>query len=393
MSYINIPGNHEEQLCRTHSPKHNMASPGPSLLAIVVAVQRTVGEIGINQDEATAHCLCMATWSLLLDKVERIAVSECEGQPDWRAQILLPMMEDLTVISKQGSIHGEDFEFVLYVSCVVVMAYDILRFRSTKITAKDEEFVLKALTDVFYNKLSNELRRKIWMALDSEIERLVTKYASDGVINAVLKLQNLLTQTDRRLQERHEVEARNSLMPSCHVVPAHERSMLDDNMLPSSAPNLSMPVAPPSSWAKISSSSPVYAGDVHVQIFLKQNLTLQFPCVRSVFPRDDKLVIETYTGLRIRLEDDMGVMVSGISTSHDSMKIFRVSSGSQTLSATVIVPPGFRYRLDDVVSIGGKGTDGNETVIETSCATFRIGNSPYRLERNGRHVMVKNVCC
>jgi hypothetical protein len=360
-------------------------SVGFDFRKMVVAVQRTVGAVGLRQDEATTDYLCRTVWFLLMNRVERAALKT--DQPNWHEQVLERIV---TLFPAQNAEEEDDVNYTLLTLCVVFMAYDIVRVCSDGLTSLDRMFILNSLGEVLNCDLGGIMRMSLMIELDAEHERLVEYGADYDVIDTVSTLKSLLVEVSERMNL-----CTDSMMSSPQTLPqevvrAVRRFTLDDEeSLDSDDDALfnESPFADP--YGIRAQSRPGYTGHVHVQVYLKPRASLHFPCVQSAKIEDEILTVQTRGGLTMYVEE--GVTVSGIGDPYDSMKIFEDSSTGPNLCATVMVPPESMYLIEYVIPNGGlEPKKDGWTEIETSSAWIRIGNGEYHVEPLDSYVMVHN---
>ena len=121
-----------------------------------------------------------------------------EKEPEWREEVLEPIIEDFEV-PEDFLQQDEEAEFIILQSLIVFMSYEILRQRGTMMNVADEEFVI-AIFGEFVTEQS--VRGKILHAVNSEHERLASKDADMRTLNAMFMLGGLITAapppTDKR---------------------------------------------------------------------------------------------------------------------------------------------------------------------------------------------------
>jgi hypothetical protein len=384
--------------------------PGLIRRNIVVAVQRTIGAVGIGQNEATTDSLCLTIWLRILDRVEKAAEFAGENnQPNWHRDVLEPIVANMPG-PQQGE--GEDTEYALLVSCVIFMAYDILVVRSDSVTELDKMFILDAISQFLKCEIGEVLRISLMIVLDAEHERLVAEKSPEDVINVVSTLKSYLVEVAEQMYPRVDSLIGSSYKLPQRLTQAAERFPLDesddDESVSSDDGNAyekytdgeewSSEVSPPSRYAHLSAgygtttiTPPVYASDVHIRVYLKPSSSWNFPCVQSTSTERGILTIETYLGLKMRVQP--GSTVSAIAELDDSMTVFGDSTTECTpLSATIVIPAGSMYLINDMVIDGSieEQIDG-WLKVETDSAELQIGNGCFHLEQRGRYLVVKNV--
>lgn len=142
--------------------------------------------------------------------------------------------------------------------------------------------------------------------------------------------------------------------------------------------------APPSTTStNLRNSFTTFPRDVRIEVYLKPNQTYPFDFVDSITHRDNNLVIKTCIGLEMLVES--GYTVSDISGLFDTTNI-TAANGDNTdaLAATIVVPPGYAFRVVDVVDVCEMEGETARTRIETVRATLLV--------RTGDYVVVRRNC-
>lgn len=118
--------------------------------------------------------------------------------------------------------------------------------------------------------------------------------------------------------------------------------------------------------------------------------------MRSATFRDGILIVNTYIGLRMRVE--ASIWVSGVQQHDDLISIHGTDPDELSLSATVTVPPGFDYESNDIVSMGEvwKSCADDKTAIDITTVVGKVkihhmGVAQFDCRMTGKRFWVRNT--
>ncbi|KAJ4293181.1 hypothetical protein N0V90_008463 [Kalmusia sp. IMI 367209] len=341
---------------------------------------------GLVEDPHAVESQSILAIRLLGNHVAIAIKAAVDEQPDWDEDVLQPIVDGYTLTKTET-------DFVVITSVVLLLAYDLIRRRCADITEADTEFILNALGR---SMRDYKVRKAVTDVIEAEKDRLLGLDADMSILNALFVLDGLLAQASAYSRLRHDSAIDSDPNPAISqglaVIPAKINvspiSMAlterDDAPTPTQntfAGNLSTPTPTPTQTD--------YFRDVHVQYYLKPVCALELDDIKTHNFQGEMMTLETMSGLRVRIEE--GVTVSEIEDAYPRVSIRAPVADGYDLSATVVVPPGHSYILDDVSSINQEDEIPEWTSVETSKATVWIGNGPYVVERHGAKMKVNNV--
>lgn len=326
-----------------------------------------------------------------------------DNQPDWRAQVLEPTTNDFPN-PKNLTIDGQDGEYVLFISAVVLLGYEIIRQRGPSLSYVDDEFIVDMLVECLED---TEILSSIETALETNYRKL--SYLKLDVLTPLWMLSGHL-KTAAGVIETRMVSAK--LAPSSSVQDAEgpcgssanedEIASQSTNTTDSTATDIdktagsksSSTNTPPSSEngpQPLSPSFTAFYRDVYVQVFLKPGCTHGLDYVTSFSHRNDMLTIHTFLGLSMLVEE--GVTVSEISGTRDTVSVHRENGTGYELDFTLVFPPGCSHWISDVLSVEHRCEGTRWTKIETSMAVLFVGNGPHKIvaSTGGGMAYVKNA--
>ncbi|KAF2786858.1 hypothetical protein K505DRAFT_367872 [Melanomma pulvis-pyrius CBS 109.77] len=371
---------------------------------IVLAIQSTLAGIR-NQRCGTVQV--SAASKELLNAIKRSVNAAMrntdDNQPDWRAQVLEPTTNDFPD-AKNLTIGGQNGEHVLFISCVVLLGYEIIRQRGPSLSDIDDEFIVDMLVECLED---TEVLSSIETALEINYRKL--SYSKLDVLTPLWMLSGHLKTAAGVIENRIDS---TKLAPSSSIENAEgpcsssanqdEISSQSTNTTDSTETDIDRTVGSRCSSSNTTPSSvdgpqplspsfTAFYRDVYVQVFLKPGCAHELDYATSFSHRNDMLTIHTFVGLSMLVEE--GVTVSEISGARDTVSVHRENGTGYELDFTLVFPPGCSHCFSGVLSVEHRCEGTRWTKIETSIAVLFVGNGSHKIvaTTSGGLTYVKNA--
>ncbi|KAF1973076.1 hypothetical protein BU23DRAFT_641506 [Bimuria novae-zelandiae CBS 107.79] len=282
------------------------------------------------------------------------------AQPNWEETILKPLLEAYPRIDNGAT-------FATYTVAAVLVAYEIICQRNAVLTQDDYDLVESMFSRFLYHE---NVLLAIREAVEAEIEEASGSDLNPSKLNTLFVLDALLAEASIRLgQKAKSAAAFNDMADGATLTPSSPTST----------------IAVQSTHAQTASSR-----DVEIQYYLHKECALVIDRVTSTDLRGETLVLGTSDGRRVEIEE--GVTVSSIAGACHTVEIRAPNTDGFELSATVVLPPGKSYIVEEAISSGRAAENQELSFIETGKATIYIADGPYAVVlHNGGQVEVRNV--
>jgi hypothetical protein len=317
-----------------------------SIAAIVHTIYRTVVQKSYfgctNADPGTSAGL-----ALQLHKLRQRSRGHVV---DWQAQLLVPFIAEFRVIRDIG-VSKADEEYILLLSTVFVLAYELLMLQEIACQDSTMDFLDSKFDQTFCEP---EICRSMILRLEAEQHRLHAACTDVSVLKAVGAL--------------------------CRLMPGVTASTaLWEKMRRAVCPRR------PESIIAAQTRLTTFLRDVQIHVFLKPKCTMEFDFVTSIRPCDAHLIVNTCIGVSMHVQPNFAI--SALSGMFDTVTLSRPLEEfpEKMFAATIIVPPGYSYRITDVHWTSEMQNGSAQTAIETDWAVVNVGGGDHAIRCKDAH--------
>ncbi|KAF2877205.1 hypothetical protein BDV95DRAFT_601621 [Massariosphaeria phaeospora] len=357
---------------------------------IVAAVQHAA--LTKETNARVDYARCQELLETVRRSVKTAMRSADDEQPEWQEQVLDPIVETFDVHTGIVT-QEEEADFILLLSTTVLLGYEILRQRAGNPSDGDEDFIIASLVEYFREAKARDYTAA---AVEAEYKRVGKADLSLNNLNALWRLSGLISTARLSLEGEDEPYGTLSERPQdkspAKESPVLQEENLDDTLStqcskisiedealdwplrlakakssaslatvkssaslasPKTVKSARSPATVKSSTSLASVLSPSttpYYRNVQLQFFSKPGRTHTMNSVNSIRVRNDTFVIETCVRVSMRVEE--GTTISDIPGELDSVTVKRPGGTGCELAATVVIPPGFKYDIADIISVG-----------------------------------------
>lgn len=353
-----------------------------STAAMVQAIHRAVVQVSYagrcDADPAAIADLALPLQKKVRETILTALTSTSADNVNWRSQVFEPIIATFVSVKCLGvsfapikclKISIADTDYVILLATLVILSYEILLLPEAIHQRPLNDFLPGTFKELICEPTVCYLLSR---RLEEEQRRLVRAGAKTKVQRASGILRKLI--------------------PDLSVVSAAWKAR-PQSRLSSFIGKLNQAPAKPAGSVFIPSfRSTTFPSDLRVEIFLHLGRSMPFDFVESIERTGRYLLVKTCVGLRMLVE--AGYTVSSISGTFDTVTLKALPECKTRLAATVIVPPGYFFRITDVDYFTGKGTSGY-TLLETQHARMHVSNGKYVIKRrnNYRSVVVESNEC
>ncbi|KAF2023240.1 hypothetical protein EK21DRAFT_118947 [Setomelanomma holmii] len=353
-------------------PKHMYLS-GPAIIQAIhrAVINKSYGGNGIADPSGFAS-IALPLQKRIQELIDSALQSSTRDDTiDWEDKVLNTIIASF-VTSEDLGVSDDDVEYIVLLSTVVVMAYELVQVTIMEGTST-ARFIISAFNEYLCEP---EVCMQLAAKLEAEQRRLENACAHSTIQRAVMQLRKLMPDL---LETTAVWKASMTQAQTTQNVLCDESSNSDGGV--------------PDTVSKPVLSGAVFPRDLRIEVFLKHDCAWLFDFVESVDTCDGFTTIKTCIGLSMQVEPRFAV--SEIYGIFNTVTITATNSCDKSLAGTIIVPPGYSFRVMEVEYVHEMVAIQGKTMIESDRAVLNVSNGDHIVQRRNCHrsVLIESTEC
>jgi hypothetical protein len=291
---------------------------------------------------------------------------------DWAAKVLNPVLDEFDSANALG-VSIEDAEYMVLLGTVIILAWEIsyLSVASPNVYTINY-FLMKLFGDYLCEP---EVCCRVAERLRTEHENLERTEAGTEVLQAVWALRNLTP----------DLTEGTAMWNSYNASPFNAKNK-------DSAPSIDA-ITEACKTHEPTPSPIAVPRRAHIQVFLKPGCSWPFDFVNAVNIIEGVLTVKTCIGVFMQVEE--GFAVSSISGVFDTVSLGALQGAKNGRAATIIIPPGYAFRVPDIDDVSEVEELRVKTKIETKEAFLFVIDGDYIVQRRNYRlsVLIESTKC
>jgi hypothetical protein len=271
---------------------------------------------------------------------------------EWPTQVLNPVLDEFDSANALG-MSIEDAEYMILLGTVIVLAWEISYL---SVASPNIYTINHFLMELFGDYLCEpEVCCSVAERLRTEHDNLESTEAGTEVLQAVWALRNLMPDLTKVMAKWNLYNAPLSNAKSEDSAPSMDAT---------------------SGACKTPEPTPSLAAvlrDTYIKVFLKPGCSWPFDFVNAINIIEGVLTFKTCIGIYIEVEE--GFTISSISGNFDIANLVALQGAKNGLAATIVIPPGYAFRVPDIDDVSEVEGPPVQTKIETKEALIYVNDA------------------
>jgi hypothetical protein len=289
---------------------------------------------------------------------------------DWSAEVFNPIIAECESPKHLG-VSDDDAEYLVLLATLLILAYELCLLPLVSRQPHTKSFLIQAFKDYLSEP---EVCYRVAGKLDSEYRRLKRADANMTVILAVRVLRNLMPDMSTAHAYWEPLVPLPSLVDD--TVDSSQSNAAGDS---DQTVDVVMRRSQLPGRYDLSPTFTAFPRDIWVEVYLNPGRSLPFDWVESIGIENKVLTVKTCIGIRLLVEP--GYTLSETSGIFDELTLYAVDDAAAGLAATIVIPPGYTFRVTDMEDVSEIAGPSGQTMIVTKRGVFIVAHGEYTIER------------